>query len=117
VVEASGRDRRTGRRGDAPGCPGDHLRIPHGVGEQSVSFVGGEQVEGKVVRFAAVPMPRNSTWAQSMISRIVPATAKSDVSRNRSRMYCDTGNCGNRQHVAAYRARQAHSVQQERRGC
>jgi predicted RNA-binding Zn ribbon-like protein len=29
-----------------------------------------------------------------------------DLSRNRSRMYCDTGNCGNRQHVAAYRARQ-----------
>jgi predicted RNA-binding Zn ribbon-like protein len=29
-----------------------------------------------------------------------------DLSRNRSRRYCDTGNCGNRQHVAAYRARQ-----------
>jgi predicted RNA-binding Zn ribbon-like protein len=29
-----------------------------------------------------------------------------DLSRNRSRMYCDTGNCGNRQHAAAYRARQ-----------
>jgi predicted RNA-binding Zn ribbon-like protein len=28
-----------------------------------------------------------------------------DMSRNRSRRYCDTGNCGNRQHVAAYRAR------------
>ncbi len=28
-----------------------------------------------------------------------------DLSRNRSRLYCDTGNCGNRQHVAAYRAR------------
>ena len=25
--------------------------------------------------------------------------------RNRSRRYCDTGNCGNRQHVAAYRER------------
>lgn len=30
-----------------------------------------------------------------------------DLSRNRSRRYCDTGNCGNRQHVAAYRARVA----------
>jgi predicted RNA-binding Zn ribbon-like protein len=30
-----------------------------------------------------------------------------DLSRNRSRMFCDTGNCGNRQHVAAYRERQA----------
>jgi predicted RNA-binding Zn ribbon-like protein len=30
-----------------------------------------------------------------------------DLSRNRSRIYCDTGNCGNRQHVAAYRARLA----------
>lgn len=29
-----------------------------------------------------------------------------DLSRNRSRVYCDTGNCGNRQHAAAYRARQ-----------
>lgn len=29
-----------------------------------------------------------------------------DLSRNRSRMFCDTGNCGNRQHVAAYRERQ-----------
>jgi predicted RNA-binding Zn ribbon-like protein len=30
-----------------------------------------------------------------------------DLSRNRSRRYCDTGNCGNRQHVAAYRARRS----------
>lgn len=30
-----------------------------------------------------------------------------DLSRNRSRMFCDTGNCANRQHVAAYRERQA----------
>ena len=30
-----------------------------------------------------------------------------DVSRNRSRIFCDTGNCGNRQHVAAYRERRA----------
>ena len=28
-----------------------------------------------------------------------------DLTRNRSRRFCDTGNCGNRQHVAAYRAR------------
>jgi predicted RNA-binding Zn ribbon-like protein len=28
-----------------------------------------------------------------------------DLSKNRSRRYCDTGNCGNREHVAAYRAR------------
>jgi predicted RNA-binding Zn ribbon-like protein len=36
-----------------------------------------------------------------------------DLSRNRSRRYCDTGNCGNRLHVAAYRARKA---EQHRRG-
>lgn len=30
-----------------------------------------------------------------------------DLSRNRSRRYCDTGNCGNRANVAAYRARKA----------
>jgi predicted RNA-binding Zn ribbon-like protein len=29
-----------------------------------------------------------------------------DLSKNRSRLYCDSG-CGNRAHVAAYRARQA----------
>lgn len=28
-----------------------------------------------------------------------------DLTRNRSRRYCDTGNCANRQHVAAYRSR------------
>lgn len=28
-----------------------------------------------------------------------------DLTRNHSRIYCDTGNCGNREHVAAYRAR------------
>lgn len=28
-----------------------------------------------------------------------------DVSRNRSKRYCDVGNCGNRANVAAYRAR------------
>jgi predicted RNA-binding Zn ribbon-like protein len=32
-----------------------------------------------------------------------------DLSRNRSRRYCDTGNCANRAHVAAYRARKAAS--------
>ena len=33
--------------------------------------------------------------------------ALTDLSRNRSRIFCDTGNCGNRQHVAAYRERRA----------
>jgi predicted RNA-binding Zn ribbon-like protein len=32
-----------------------------------------------------------------------------DLSKNQSRRYCDTGNCGNRQHVAAYRERRAAS--------
>ncbi|MFD1720681.1 CGNR zinc finger domain-containing protein [Amnibacterium endophyticum] len=30
-----------------------------------------------------------------------------DFSRNRSKRFCDTGNCGNRMHVRAFRARQA----------
>ncbi|UZN04765.1 CGNR zinc finger domain-containing protein [Cellulomonas sp. S1-8] len=30
-----------------------------------------------------------------------------DLSRNRSRRFCDVNHCGNRAHVAAYRARQA----------
>jgi len=33
-----------------------------------------------------------------------------DLSHNRSRMFCDTGNCGNRQHVAAYRERRANEA-------
>lgn len=35
-----------------------------------------------------------------------------DVSRNRSKRYCDTGNCANRAHVAAYRARRAAPVRE-----
>jgi predicted RNA-binding Zn ribbon-like protein len=31
-----------------------------------------------------------------------------DLSRNKSRRYCSTGNCGNRMNVAAYRARRTH---------
>ena len=30
-----------------------------------------------------------------------------DLSRNRSKLYCDAGNCANREHVRAYRARKA----------
>jgi len=30
-----------------------------------------------------------------------------DLSRNRSRRYCDSRTCGNRLHVAAYRARRS----------
>lgn len=40
-----------------------------------------------------------------------------DLSRNRSRRYCDSRTCGNRLHVAAYRARRkeadAHGSEQE----
>ncbi len=37
-----------------------------------------------------------------------------DLSKNRSRRYCDTGNCGNRAHVAAYRRRKSSTKQVER---
>ena len=30
-----------------------------------------------------------------------------DLSRNRSKRFCDVGNCGNRMNVSAYRARRA----------
>lgn len=33
-----------------------------------------------------------------------------DLSRNKSKRYCDTGNCGNRANVAAYRARKRTSA-------
>ena len=32
-----------------------------------------------------------------------------DLSRNRSKRYCDVGNCGNRMHVTAYRLRKTSS--------
>src|SRR6476469_9558613 len=35
------------------------------------------------------------------------AAVLGDLSRNRSGKFCDIGNCGNRQHVAAYRERRA----------
>ena len=44
-------------------------------------------------------------------SRIGPCSAVDcdalfvDLSRNRSKRFCDRGNCANRTHVAAYRAR------------
>jgi len=37
-----------------------------------------------------------------------------DLSRNRSRRYCDSRTCGNRLHVAAYRARQRESAEAAR---
>jgi predicted RNA-binding Zn ribbon-like protein len=39
-----------------------------------------------------------------------------DLSKNRSRRYCDTGNCGNREHVRAYRARRANRLFPANRG-
>jgi predicted RNA-binding Zn ribbon-like protein len=33
-----------------------------------------------------------------------------DLSRNRSKRFCDMGNCANRTHVKAYRARKARSA-------
>ena len=33
-----------------------------------------------------------------------------DLTRNRSKRFCDTGNCANRTHVKAYRARKARSA-------
>lgn len=39
-----------------------------------------------------------------------------DLSRNRSRRYCDSRTCGNRLHVAAYRARQRDSAAEAARG-
>ncbi len=52
-----------------------------------------------------------SCWSRASGSGCAPArppTASSvfvDESRNRSRVYCDSRTCGNRMHVAAYRAR------------
>jgi predicted RNA-binding Zn ribbon-like protein len=38
-----------------------------------------------------------------------------DLSRNRSKRYCDTGNCANREHVRAYRQRKSEQKQSEQK--
>ena len=72
----------------APGAPlGEHLAADCGV---ALAYV-----------IAAGELDRLRTCDAPDCSRVLV-----DLSRNRCRRYCDSRTCGNRMHVAAYRARQ-----------
>ncbi|HEY8479487.1 MAG TPA: CGNR zinc finger domain-containing protein [Spirillospora sp.] len=71
----------------APGAPlGEHLAADCGM---ALAYV-----------VAAGELERLRTCEASNCSRVLV-----DLSRNRCRRYCDSRTCGNRMHVAAYRAR------------
>lgn len=72
----------------APGAPmGEHLAADCGM---ALAYV-----------VAADELDRLRTCEAPDCSRVLV-----DLSRNRCRRYCDSRTCGNRMHVAAYRARQ-----------
>ncbi|MFI0370084.1 CGNR zinc finger domain-containing protein [Actinomadura sp. 1N219] len=72
----------------APGAPvGEHLAADCGM---ALAYV-----------VAAGELDRLRTCEAPDCSRVLV-----DLSRNRCRRYCDSRTCGNRMHVAAYRARQ-----------
>lgn len=57
---------------------------------------------------AVVDVIRSDEWARMAVCGAEDCRAVLvDLSRNRSRRFCDVNNCGNRAHVAAYRARRA----------
>jgi predicted RNA-binding Zn ribbon-like protein len=59
---------------------------------------------------ALVDVIRNKEMGRMLVCAAADCDAVVlDLSRNRSKRYCDTGNCANRAHVAAYRARKAAS--------
>ena len=56
----------------------------------------------------AVDVVRSDEWERMKTCEGEGCTAVLvDLSRNRSRRFCDVNSCGNRAHVAAYRARRA----------
>jgi len=57
---------------------------------------------------AAADVVRSDEWERMRTCEAEGCTAVLvDLSRNRSHRFCDVNNCGNRAHVAAYRARRA----------
>ncbi|GAA1174690.1 CGNR zinc finger domain-containing protein [Nesterenkonia xinjiangensis] len=95
-----------------------------GVGTRVVRTSGGEEPQ-----FRSVPIPVSTQLADVMTAVVADAlqfmvvndetgrmrTCRGDdcdavivdLTRNRSKLFCDFGNCANRAHVRAYRARQA----------
>lgn len=64
--------------------------------------IGGEAAMALAEVIRSKEMHRMSVCAADDCDAVVL-----DLSRNRSKRYCDTGKCANRGHVAAYRARRA----------
>ncbi len=65
---------------------------------------------GTEAAMALVDVIRSKEWDRLLVCAAEDCDAVVlDLSRNRSKRYCDTGNCANRAHVAAYRARKAAS--------
>ena len=59
-----------------------------------------DRTEGGTRRYSANDLARLRLCAADDCTDVLV-----DLSRNKSKRYCDTGNCGNRTNVAAYRAR------------
>ncbi len=65
---------------------------------------------GTEAAMALVDVIRSKEWDRLLVCAAGDCDAVVlDLSRNRSKRYCDTRNCANRAHVAAYRARKAAS--------
>ena len=106
-----------------------------GVGTKVAPTAEGSDAESA---YRAVPIPVSSKPADVMTASIANAlqflvvqgetgrmrTCKGadcdaaivDLTRNRSKLFCDFGNCANRAHVRAYRARQAALREAAKRG-
>lgn len=106
-----------------------------GVGTKVAPTAEGSDAESA---YRAVPIPVSSKPADVMTASIANAlqflvvqgetgrmrTCKGadcdaaivDLTRNRSKLFCDFGNCANRAHVRAYRARQAALRQARKQG-
>ncbi len=84
-----------------PEMPEWHLHLA-GTGDPLAQRMGAELAMALADLIRAGELRRLKTCAAPDCEAVLM-----DLSRNRSRLFCDTGNCGNRQHVAAYRERRA----------
>ena len=76
-----------------------HLHVTDG-GAPLADRMGAEAAMAMLDLVRADDLGRLKTCAADDCSAVLV-----DLSRNSSKRYCDTGNCANRAHVAAYRAR------------
>lgn len=91
------------------GLPARDSRRPWAAHSRIVAYRGNGRPDCRPPRHGSRPVPVVSGES----SRMRCCTSRTctnvflDLSRNRSRRYCATRTCGNRLHVAAYRARKA----------